>query len=215
MAGGRPLPVSQEETSKMKKKMSTRMTSLPHTVQGAGVAEQAAAGQQGKQEAKAQKHTLMETGHIQGLDQGQTDRDNTLFPVNAAIAVHVVQLEVPSQLVLHLPPHDQAESRNVLHEIHVAILPSREQVSVSDKALASGSSPRSPKNCLNSCRVSCPEGHSIMNFLYQRCISTVCMSFTGQPLEFPITVDRVSVAGGADLHRDSTACPTPPFQVLI
>lgn len=45
------------------------------------------------------------------------------MPVDAAVAVHVVQLEVPAQLVLHLAAHHQAEGRHVLHEVYVAVLP--------------------------------------------------------------------------------------------
>lgn len=44
------------------------------------------------------------------------------MPVDAAVAVHVVQLEVPAQLVLHLAAHHQAERRHVLHEVYVAVL---------------------------------------------------------------------------------------------
>lgn len=47
-----------------------------------------------------------------------------LVPVDASVAVHVVQLEVPAQLVLHLAAHHQAERRHVLHEVYVAVLPS-------------------------------------------------------------------------------------------
>lgn len=45
-----------------------------------------------------------------------------LVSVDAAVAVHVVELEVPAQLVLHLAAHHQAERRHVLHEVDVAVL---------------------------------------------------------------------------------------------
>lgn len=43
-------------------------------------------------------------------------------PVDAAVSVHVVELEIPAQLVLHLSSHHQAQSGHVLHEVNVAIL---------------------------------------------------------------------------------------------
>jgi len=45
-----------------------------------------------------------------------------LVPVDAAVAVHVVEFEIPAQLVLHLPAHHQAKGRHVLHEVDVAVL---------------------------------------------------------------------------------------------
>lgn len=45
-----------------------------------------------------------------------------LVPVDAAVSVHVVQFEIPAQFVLHLSPHHQAESGDVLHKVYVAIL---------------------------------------------------------------------------------------------
>lgn len=45
-----------------------------------------------------------------------------LVPVDAAVPVHVVEFEIPAQLVLHLPSHHQAESGDVLHEVDVAVL---------------------------------------------------------------------------------------------
>lgn len=42
--------------------------------------------------------------------------------VNAAVAIHIIQFEVPAQLVLHLPAHHQAEGGHILHEVYVAIL---------------------------------------------------------------------------------------------
>lgn len=49
-----------------------------------------------------------------------------LVPVDAAVSVHVVELEVPAQLVLHLSPHHQAERGHVLHEVDVAVLQNQE-----------------------------------------------------------------------------------------
>lgn len=49
-----------------------------------------------------------------------------LVPVDAAVSVHVVQFEVPAQFVLHLSPHHQAESGDVLHKVYVAILQKQE-----------------------------------------------------------------------------------------
>lgn len=43
-------------------------------------------------------------------------------PVDAAVSVHVIELEIPAQLVLHLPSHHQAQCGHVLHEVYVAIL---------------------------------------------------------------------------------------------
>ncbi|MEE6527089.1 hypothetical protein FKM82_028180 [Ascaphus truei] len=47
-----------------------------------------------------------------------------------------------------------------------------------------------PKNCLNSCCVSWPDGHSVMNFLYQRWISVAFNSSTVFPSMFPILTQR-------------------------
>lgn len=43
-----------------------------------------------------------------------------------------------------------------------------------------------PKNCLNSCRVNCPEGHSVINFLYHWWHSVILNSSTDLPSIFPI-----------------------------
>lgn len=43
-------------------------------------------------------------------------------PVNAAVPVHIVELEIPSQLLIHLPFQDQTQSCHILHKIYVAIL---------------------------------------------------------------------------------------------
>lgn len=51
------------------------------------------------------------------------------MPVDAAVTIHVIQLEIPAQLVLHLPPHHQAERSHVLHEVYVTVLqPTREMI---------------------------------------------------------------------------------------
>lgn len=52
-----------------------------------------------------------------------------LVPIDAAVPVHVVEFEVPAQFVLHLSPHHQAESGDVLHEVYVAVLQIREVLS--------------------------------------------------------------------------------------
>lgn len=49
-----------------------------------------------------------------------------LVPIDAAVSVHVVEFEVPAQFVLHLSPHHQAESGDVLHEVYVSVLQKRE-----------------------------------------------------------------------------------------
>lgn len=49
-----------------------------------------------------------------------------LVPIDAAVSVHVVEFEVPAQLVLHLASHHQAEGSDVLHEVYVAVLQKRE-----------------------------------------------------------------------------------------
>lgn len=50
------------------------------------------------------------------------------MPVDAAISVHVVELEIPAQFVLHFSSHHQAEGSNVLHEVYVAVLQKQEVV---------------------------------------------------------------------------------------
>lgn len=50
------------------------------------------------------------------------DDGEQLVAVDASVAVHVVELEVPAQLLFHLPLEDQAQRRHVLHEINVAVL---------------------------------------------------------------------------------------------
>lgn len=45
-----------------------------------------------------------------------------LVAVNAAVSVHIIQLEIPAQLVLHLSSHHQAERGHILHEVDVAVL---------------------------------------------------------------------------------------------
>ena len=50
------------------------------------------------------------------------DDGEQLVTVNASIAIDVVELEVPAQLLFHLPLEDQAERRHVLHEVDVAVL---------------------------------------------------------------------------------------------
>lgn len=42
--------------------------------------------------------------------------------VDAAVAVHVVKFEIPAEFVLHLAPHDQAQSSHILQEVNVAVL---------------------------------------------------------------------------------------------
>ena len=54
------------------------------------------------------------------------DNVEELVSVNAAVAIHVIQFEVPAQLVLHLPSHDQTQGGHILHEVYVAILQQRE-----------------------------------------------------------------------------------------
>lgn len=57
-----------------------------------------------------------------GEERPHLDDVEELVPVDAAVSVHVVELEVPAQLVLHLSPHHQAERGHVLHEVDVAVL---------------------------------------------------------------------------------------------
>lgn len=45
-----------------------------------------------------------------------------LVSVNAAISIHIVQFEIPPQLVLHLPSHHQAQGCHILHEVDVTVL---------------------------------------------------------------------------------------------
>ena len=56
------------------------------------------------------------------LVEAYLDDVQQLVAVNAAVPVHVVQFEVPAQLVLHLAPHHQAQSGHVLQEVDVAVL---------------------------------------------------------------------------------------------
>lgn len=56
------------------------------------------------------------------------------MPVDAAVTVHVIQLEIPAQLVLHLPPHHQAERGHVLHKVYVTVLqPTRKMIGLSQQ----------------------------------------------------------------------------------
>lgn len=50
------------------------------------------------------------------------DDGEQLVAVDASVAVHVIELEVPAQLLFHLPLEDQAQRRHVLHEVDVAVL---------------------------------------------------------------------------------------------
>lgn len=61
-----------------------------------------------------------------GEERPHLDDVEELVPVDAAVSVHVVELEVPAQLVLHLSPHHQAERGHVLHEVDVAVLQNQE-----------------------------------------------------------------------------------------
>lgn len=45
-----------------------------------------------------------------------------LMPVNATITIHIIEFEIPAQLVLHLPSHHQTESSHILYEVYVAVL---------------------------------------------------------------------------------------------
>jgi hypothetical protein len=50
------------------------------------------------------------------------DDGEQLVPVYAPVAVDVVELEIPAQLLFHFALEDQAEGCHVLHEVNVAIL---------------------------------------------------------------------------------------------
>lgn len=43
-------------------------------------------------------------------------------PVNAAVPIYIVELEIPSQLLIHLPFQDQAQGCHILHKVYVAVL---------------------------------------------------------------------------------------------
>lgn len=68
-----------------------------------------------------------------------------LVAIDAAVSVHVVEFEVPAQFVLHLSPHHQAESGDVLHEVYVAVLQKREVLLNQTRARAVG---LRPQDCL-------------------------------------------------------------------
>lgn len=61
-----------------------------------------------------------------GEERPHLDDVEQFVPVDAAVSVHVVELEVPAQLVLHLSSHHQAERSHVLHEVYVAVLQNQE-----------------------------------------------------------------------------------------
>ena len=45
-----------------------------------------------------------------------------LMPVNATVTIHIIEFEIPAQLVLHLPSHHQTESSHILYKVYVAVL---------------------------------------------------------------------------------------------
>lgn len=61
-------------------------------------------------------------GRNAGAGPTHFDDVQQLSPVDAAIAIHVVELEIPPELLVHLPLQHQAQSCHILHEIDVAIL---------------------------------------------------------------------------------------------
>lgn len=42
--------------------------------------------------------------------------------INAAVAIYIIELEIPPQLLLHLPPENEAEGGHVFHEVNVSVL---------------------------------------------------------------------------------------------
>lgn len=50
------------------------------------------------------------------------DDGEQLVAVNTSIAIDVVELEVPAQLLFHLPLENEAERGHILHEVDVAVL---------------------------------------------------------------------------------------------
>lgn len=74
----------------------------------------------------AETSALPAGGGSWGEERPHLDDVEELVPVDAAVSVHVVELEVPAQLVLHLSPHHQAERGHVLHEVDVAVLQNQE-----------------------------------------------------------------------------------------
>lgn len=46
--------------------------------------------------------------------------------INAAIAIYIIELEIPPQFLLHLPSENKAEGSHVFHEINISILSGKE-----------------------------------------------------------------------------------------
>ena len=44
------------------------------------------------------------------------------LPVQTAVAIAVVHLEGPLELVLQLPSEDQVDGRHILHEVYLVVL---------------------------------------------------------------------------------------------
>lgn len=42
--------------------------------------------------------------------------------INAAIAIYIIELEIPPQFLLHLPTENKAEGSHILHEVNISIL---------------------------------------------------------------------------------------------
>lgn len=42
--------------------------------------------------------------------------------INTAIAIYIIELEIPPQFLLHLPTENKAEGSHILHEVNISIL---------------------------------------------------------------------------------------------
>lgn len=42
--------------------------------------------------------------------------------INATIAIYIIELEIPPQFLLHLPPENEAEGGHIFHEVNISIL---------------------------------------------------------------------------------------------
>lgn len=42
--------------------------------------------------------------------------------INAAIAIYIIQFEIPPQFLFHLPTENKAEGSHIFHEVNISIL---------------------------------------------------------------------------------------------
>lgn len=42
--------------------------------------------------------------------------------INTAVAIYIIELEIPPQFLLHLPTENKAEGSHIFHEVNISIL---------------------------------------------------------------------------------------------